>query len=162
MTDNAPGHQVAITLQMGFPTVMEPGLNERNPCRIEINEETAGIRLLELELTGDQLLALLARRRVQPTVTFAHPHPERAGHPQTRWTETFPSNAEAEALAFRDWLKGHGWSTGDPSRSNSHAHKFTVTGRRWDGERAGSLCISCRSPLPFGEGCQPCATDGAE
>lgn len=159
MTDTTPEPKVEITMRMGFPSVMSPASGDRNPCRIEISEETSGCRIFEFELDGQQLLDLLARRQVTPTVTWAHPHPERMGHEQIRWTEHFSSSEESDALAFRAALNASGWYAGDGplTRSNSQAAKFTVTGRRWDGVQPGTYCREHRHLVLAGHVCGACA-----
>jgi hypothetical protein len=143
---------------MGFPTVAGAASGDRNPCLIEIREEVSGVRLFELELTAQQLLDLLARRGVTPEVTFAYPHPERAGHEQIRWTESFPAGDETGAVAFRNALVSRGWHCGDIGRTNSQEHKFIVTGRRWDGVQPGTWCREHRYLAHSADpGCVICA-----
>jgi hypothetical protein len=150
MTDKKPD----LTLQLTFPWSNDGSDPE---ARLRVYDETSSTQLFEFVLTGEQLLNLMAARQIRPEVKRMSDRLDVVGHEMTLWTEGFPE--EPEALAFRISLQAAGWSVGSLplSRTNSVERKFIVTGRRWDGQVAGTYCREHRRTIPAGHVCYGCA-----
>jgi hypothetical protein len=132
-----------ITVRMGFPTLLGARAGERAGVSLEIADEVSRQQIVHLRLTDQQFRDLFAGSQVTPEIEFVNPHPERWGHEQTIWIEGFAT--EEEANAFRIALDSMGWSVNaKPYKTNSVAQRFQVTGRRWDGEKAGTYCRAHR------------------
>lgn len=156
MTDTTPERRPDMRVQLTYPRS-----NDGSPltARLRIHDETAGIQVFEFEFEAGQLVELLAGGFSRPNLNQMTKIPDAIGHEQTRWTEHFPHDAEAEALAFRRSLDAQGWTvgTGTLPRSNSLAAKFTVTGRRWDGGEPGTYCRAHRRLILHAHHCYECA-----
>lgn len=143
----------AITLMMAHPWSNQG----RAPAVLRIEDEVSGDRLLELELDSEMLHDLLASRSVRPHVRHYTKRPEVMGRPETIWSIT--SASEWEATEQRERLIDLGWKVTEPRRQRGHvSYVWQITGRRWDGEPAGTMCKKCGWPIPnrFAAQCPEC------
>lgn len=149
-----------ITLRLSHPT---NNTKERAPAVLLIEDEVSGQTLFELELSDAVLHDLLANRTARPHVHRYTRRPHAIGMPETMWNVVCDSEADADLMAER--LRGHGWAvsehrtkTRNPGRTGP-VYLYPVTGRRWDGEPAGTVCPTCRYPLPneWAAKCYECA-----
>lgn len=148
----------AILLRLSHPT---SNVTTDRRSTLLIGDEVSGVTILELELDSVMLHELLASRSCRPRVDRYTRNPERIGHPETMWTVTCESPADAEDMGDR--LRDLGWTVSSKITKvrggrTGPAYLWPVTGRRWDGEREGIVCDTCGWPVParFGAWCPEC------
>lgn len=138
-----------ISLRLSYPT---NNFQERAPVVLLVEDEVSGQTILELELDSAGFHDLLASRTARPSVKRYIRNPGRIGHPETIWTIVCEDQDAANLM--RERLRSHGWTVSDTltrqrgGGRNGPAYVWPVTGRRWDGEPAGTVCQTCRYPLP--------------
>jgi hypothetical protein len=152
-TDQPYEPKPAISLMMTHPWSNQG----RAPAVLRLEDEVSGQQLFELELNAEQLHDLLASRTVRPHVRHYTRRPEVMGHPETMWMISSPTHDEA--VEQRERLIDLGWTVTEPRRQRGHvSYVYQVTGRRWDGEPAGTMCKKCGWPIPnrFAAECPEC------
>lgn len=124
MTDTAPQFRIQLT----HPNSSHEDAESRRAV-LRVEETVSSQMVFELELSSADLHDLLSQRFAYPSIRMVGPHPERWGREMQLTTATY-AHRDA-ALDAKAALEAGGWQVDMLKRNN--AHRWVVTGRRWDG-----------------------------
>jgi hypothetical protein len=123
------GRELAVSVRLGFPI---NNMQSERTARLEIHDETASIMLMEIELSAEQLMALLGNSAAHTTAWM----PVRLDHVGKRMEtdstvigKKWDMTAEAADAAGIAWAFDNGWEQFDIRSTNTG--EYVALGRRW-------------------------------